>query len=100
MRSSLDELHSSLFFSKNYSTLFHMWLGLSFTGSSMNWHCQDGAAVSEKTGYHPIPPSLRMWQEKIPQLRPQKLEELPGVGILMIGEIFRGKTVKKWSHES
>ena len=37
-------------------------------------------AFRKRTGYHPIPPSLHFWQEKIPQLRPQKLEELPGGG--------------------
>ena len=35
--------------------------------------------VSEKNPLPSHPTFTPMWQEKIPQLRPQKLEELPGV---------------------
>lgn len=85
-----------------YPTLFHMWLGLSLTESSINWWFSE-TSPGWCTGFRKKPVTiasllpLHFWQEKIPQLRPQKLEELPGVGILMTDDRgnFRWKDCEK-----
>ena len=95
-----------LVFSKNYSTLFHMWCGLvSLAGSSINWWSSETlpgwcTRLSEKEPVT-IPSHLHstFGRRRYLNFDHRNWRSFQGVG-LMIGKFFRGKTVKKWSHES
>lgn len=98
----LDELHSSFFFSKNYSTDFNSYVAWSLFGRifyklMIFWDiAQDGAPVSEKTVTSTIPTFTPLLAGEDTSTSTTEIGGASGGWDWwpMIGEFFRGKTEK------